>query len=84
MKLEEGKRLGNDDGYWEPKAREWRATHNQIGRAMKWTTKSIKGELENDNTIIFEFKMKMLMILQENKRIEYLKYKPTAIVKKFE
>lgn len=56
MKLEEGKRLGNDDGYWEPKAREWRATHNQIGRAMKWTMKSIKGELENDNTI-FKFKM---------------------------
>ena len=24
------------------------------------------------------------MILQENKRIEYLKYKPAAIVKKFE
>lgn len=51
MELEEIERLNNRDGDWELKGRKWRATHSQIRKAMKWTMRLVKGELENDNTI---------------------------------
>ena len=35
------------EGDWAPKAREWRAMHSQIGRAIKWTTKPVAGEMSN-------------------------------------
>lgn len=50
---------------------------------MRWTTKLVKRELENDNMIIAEFKMKMAMILRENERMEDLRFKPVAMVKNF-
>lgn len=37
---------------------------------MRWTTKPVKGEMDDDNMIISEFKMKMTMILTENEVIE--------------
>lgn len=57
--------------------------HSYIGRAMRWTTKLVKGEMENDNTIITEFKMKMAMILRGNEAIEDIRFKPATIVKNF-
>lgn len=84
MDLEELERLDYRDGDWELKSREWRATHNQIGRAMKWMTKPVKEELENDHLIMAEVKMKMAMMRKENETIEDLRHKPTAMVKNFE
>ena len=80
MKPEELERLDNRDGNWTLKAREWRATHSQVGRAMRWTMKLVKRKLENDNTIIVEFKLIMAMILREYERIENLRFKPATMV----
>lgn len=77
--LDKIERLDNRNGDWEPKAYEWRATHSQIKRAMKW-----KEKMENNTTIAAEFKMRMAMILRENERIEDLRFKPTTMIKNFE
>ena len=70
MNPEEVTRLDLRDGDWTLKAREWQTIYRQIGRAMRWTTKPVKGEMDDDNMIISEFKMKMTMILTENEVIE--------------
>lgn len=66
MNPENVARLDLCDSDSASKAREWRATDNQIGRAMRWTMKPLAGEMSNDNTIIADFKMKMAKILRGN------------------
>lgn len=39
--------------------------------------------MENDNTIIAKFKIKMTIILRKNEMIEDLRFKPIAIMKNF-
>ena len=77
-------RIDLREGDWAPKNREWQATHSQIGRAMKWTTKPIVGDMTNDNTIISDFKIKMAMVLRNNENIKDLRFRPAAMVKNFE
>lgn len=84
MTPEEIARIDLREGDWAPKQREWRATHSQIGRAMKWTTKPVVGDMTEDNTIVSDFKMKMAMILRGNEQIEDLRFRPAAMVKNFE
>ena len=84
MTPEEIARIDLREGDWAPKTREWRATHSQIGRAMKWTTKPVVGDMTNDNTIINDFKMKMAMVLRNNEHIEDLRFRSAAMVKNFE
>jgi hypothetical protein len=84
MTPEEIARIDLRESDWVPKNREWRATHSQIGRAMRWTTKPIAGDMTNDNTIIVDFKIKIAMILQNNESIEDLRFRPAAMVKNFE
>ena len=67
MTPEEIARINLREGDWMPKNREWRATYSQIGRAMKWTTKLVAGDMTNDSTIITNFKMKMTMMLRKMK-----------------
>ena len=59
---------------WTPKNQEWRATYCQIGQAMRWTIKSVVGDMTNINTIIADFKMKMTMILRNNENIKNLRF----------
>ena len=84
MTPEEIAQIDLREGDWAPKNREWRATHNQIGRAMKWTTKPVVGDMTNDNTIISDFKMKMALVLRNNEHIENLRFRAAAMIKNFE
>ena len=84
MTPEEIAQVDLQEGDWALKNRKWRATHSQIGWAIKWTTKPVVGDMTNDNTIISDFKMKMAMVLRNNKNIEDLRFKPAAMVKNFE
>ena len=88
MNPEEVARLDLRDGDWAPKAREWRATdcplHCQVRWTMRWTTKPVARDMENDNTIIANFKMKMAMILRGNEEIKDLRFKSAAMFKNFE
>ena len=84
MTPEEITRIDLREGDWAPKNRKWRATHSQIGRAMKQTTKLVVGDMNNDNTIITDYKTKMTMILRNNESIEDFRFRLTAMVKNFE
>lgn len=67
-------------GNWTPNNHEWQATHSEIGRAMRWTTKPEVGVMSNDNMIIADFKMKMAMILRINESIEDIRFKSAAMI----
>ena len=51
---------------------------------MRWTTKLIRWKMQEDITIIANFKLKMEIKLRGNKMIQNLSNKPVAMVKKFE
>ena len=68
------------EGDWVPENQEWRTTHCQIGRGMRWTTKPVAMDMTDDNTISADFKMNLAMILRNNESIEDLRFRPAAMV----
>lgn len=84
MEPEEVAREDRLHGHWETLPREWRATHDQQGKSIKWTTKPVKGDMEGDGSIMQEFKRQMAVVLRGAESIQNLKFKPAAMVKNFD
>lgn len=71
-------------GHWRKKPREWRATHSQNGKMIRWTTKPMKGDMQDDGTIIAEFKQMLAVVVRGAQPINTIKFKPAAMVKNFD
>jgi len=71
-------------GDWQIKPREWRATHDQQGKAIRWITKPVQGDMQEDDTILAEFKHQMAVVLRGAEDIHNLKFKPAVMIKNFD